>query len=208
HQVEVPLELCAGDVAAWNAMAYHAWLPGPRSPRISKSGVVQKPRPNHPYSRAKIREDTGISERTQIRHQEMLLPGTQRKVTPKRANYATYREELKSKRHCYWGQKRLGNSYSSNLPRRGWGQGKAFNKEQSGSRPHARDANGSSCTGRARRFFEKAKDFLHAREKDRPLYPDAMLRISPGSREAPVVVGGRSYFGWWEVLDLAGTAVA
>lgn len=160
HQVEVPWELCAGDVAAWNSLAYHAWLPGPRSPRIARSGAVRKALPNHPYSRAKIREDTGMSERTQIRHQEMLLPGTRRKVTPKQANYATYREELKSKGHNSWAQKRLGNSYTSNLSRRGWGQGKAFNKEQSGSRPHARDATGSSCTGRARRFFEKARDFL------------------------------------------------
>jgi hypothetical protein len=109
---------------------------------------VKKALPNHPYSRAKIREDTGLSERTQIRHQEMILPGSRRKVTPKKENYATYKVELKSKRHSSWAQKRLGNSYTSNLSRRGWGQGKAFNKEQSGSRPHARDATGSSCTGR------------------------------------------------------------
>ncbi len=122
HQVEVPWDLCAGDVAAWNSLAYHAWLPGPRSPRINKTGVVQKPLPNHPYSRAKIREDTGMSERTQIRHQEFRLPVTRRKVTRKQANYANYREELRSKRHSSWGQKRLGNSYTSNLSRRGWGQ--------------------------------------------------------------------------------------
>lgn len=102
YQVEVPWELCVGDVAAWNSLAYHAWLPGPQPPRISRSGTVRKPLPNHPYSRAKIREDTGISERTQIRHQELLLPGTRRKVTPKRANYATHGEELKSKRHWSW----------------------------------------------------------------------------------------------------------
>ena len=87
--------------------------------RISRVGTVRQPLPNHPYSRAKIREGTGISERTQICHQEMLLPGTQRKVTPKRVNYATHREELKSKRHQSGGQKRLGNSYTSNLSRRG-----------------------------------------------------------------------------------------
>ena len=102
----------------------------------------------------------------------------------------------------------MGNSYTSNLSRRGRGQGKAFNKEQSGSRPHARDATGSSCTGRARRFFEKAKDFLQARQKNKPLYPDAMLRISPGGKEAPAVVERRPYFGWWEVPDLFGTVVA
>ncbi len=208
HQVEAPWELCAGDVAAWNSLAYHAWLPGPRAPRIARSGAVQKALPNHPYSRAKIRKDPGISERTQIRHQELLLPGTRRKVTPKLANYATYREELKSKGYCSWAQKRLGNSYTSNLSRRGWGQGKAFNKEQSGSRPHARDATGSSCTGRARRFFEKARDFLQARRKDRPLYQDPMLRISPGSKEAPAIAGRRPYLGWWEVPDLFGMVAA
>lgn len=117
HQVEVPWELRAGGVAAWNSLAYHAWLPGPRPPRISRNGQVQKPRRNHPYSRAKIRDDTGVSERTQIRHQALLLPGTRRKVTRKQANYATHREELRSKRHRSWCQKRLGNSYTSNLSR-------------------------------------------------------------------------------------------
>jgi hypothetical protein len=204
HQVEVPRELCAGDVSAWNAIACHAWIPGPRAPRIAKSGFVQRALPNHPYSRAKIREDTGISERAQIPHQEMLLPGTGRKVTPKQANYTTYQEELRSKRHSSWGQKRLGNSYTSNLSRRGWGQGKAFNREQSGSRPHALDATGSSSTGRARRFFEKAKDFLQTRQKDRPLYPDAKLRISSGTRDALAVVGHRPYLGGGRRLTCSG----
>ena len=208
HQVEVPWELCVGSAFAWNAIAYHSWLPGPRSPKIKKNGYIQKPLPNHPYSRAKIREDTGISERTQIRHQELRLPGNERKVTPKKANYATHLVELRSKQHCFWAQKRLGNSYTSNLLRRGWGQGKAFNKKESGCRPHARDATGSSCTGRARRFFEKARDLLRARQKNRPLYPDAMLRILPGSRDVPVAVDRRPYVGWWEVPDLLGTLAA
>jgi hypothetical protein len=208
HQVEVPWKLCTRDVAAWNALAYHAWLPGPRPLRITRGRAVHKSLPNHPYSRAKIRHETGISERTQIRHQELLLPGTGRKVTRKRANYATYREELKSKRHISWGQKRLGNSYTSNLSRRGWGQAKVFNKDQGGFRPHAHDATGSSLTGRARRFFEMATDLLRAHQRDIPLYPDPMLRISPGSREAPIVVTRRPYVGWWEVLDLSGMAVA
>ena len=60
----------------------------------------------------------------------------------------------------------------------------------------------------ARRFFEKARDLLQARWKDKPLYPDAMLRISPGSKEAPAVVERRPYFGWWEVPDLFGTVAA
>ena len=72
-------------------------------------------------ARAKIREHTGISERTQIRHQELLLPGTRRKVTHKWSNYAMHPEELKSKRHRSCRQKHVGNSYASNLLRRGWG---------------------------------------------------------------------------------------
>ena len=83
-----------------------------------------------------------------------------------------------------------------------------FNKEQSGSRPHARDATGSSSTGRARRFFEKARDLLQARRKNRPLYPDAMLRVSPGSQQAPAIAGRMAYLGWWEVPDLFGAAAA
>lgn len=81
---------CAGDVAAWNALAYHAWLLRPRPPRISRNGNVKKSLPNHPYSRAKIQEETGVSERTQIRHLEIPQPGTKWKVTPKLANYATH----------------------------------------------------------------------------------------------------------------------
>jgi len=96
----------------------------------------------------------------------LLLPGTRQKVAHKSVNYATHREELKSKRHQSRGQKRLGNSYTLNLSRRGWGQRKPFNKEQSGSRLHAHDATGSSSTGRSRRFFEKARDFLRARQRD------------------------------------------
>lgn len=38
HQVELPWELCADDVASWNALGYHAQLSGPRSPRIARNG--------------------------------------------------------------------------------------------------------------------------------------------------------------------------
>lgn len=193
-RVELPWELFAGDVAAWNAMAYHAWF---------------GPGPNHPYSRAKIHVDTGVSRRTQIRHHALHLPGTRRRVTRKQPNYATYQVELASKSHMAWGLKRLGNTYASSLPRRGWGQGRAFNRRASGEfRPHAHGAIGSSFTGRARRFFERLKPLLRAVRQGQPLYPDPMLQLASHQKDAPAVARLRRWAGLWELLELPGRAVA
>ena len=58
----IPLEFCLPPkgqrihkknkgVGAWNSLAYHTHLPGPRAPRVRKDGSVRAPHDNHPYSR-------------------------------------------------------------------------------------------------------------------------------------------------------------
>lgn len=193
HTVEVPWSLCVRSVAEWNAAVYHAQLPGPRQPRVTKLGV-QRPRPNHPYSRRNIRKDTGIPERSQIRYHKLRHPATGRAVTRRRANFAIERVERKSKRNHFWSQRRLGNSYTSALERKGFGKGKVFNKKCEAG-PYASDAHGPSNTGRPRRFFENVLSLMRFRQKGRPLYRDAMFRILPRN---PWL----AYVGWWEVPEL------
>lgn len=196
YTVKVPWELAAhGLVGEWNAVTFHVQLPGPRLPRITKAGV-QRPRLNHPYSKRKIREDTDVPERSQIRYHKLRLPGIGRAVTRRMANYATDRVERQSQAHHSWGQRRLGNSYTSVLERVGFGKGKAFNKEREAA-PYASDAHGPSDTGRPRRFFQSARSLIRARQKGRKLYRDAMFRMA--SVNAP----WNSHIGWWELPELA-----
>jgi hypothetical protein len=132
----------------------------------------------------------------------MTLPETSRKVTRKHVNFATYEEQLLGKHHEYWAQRRLGNSYTSNLPRRGWGIGKKFNKEHGGHWPHAHDATGSSHTGRIRRFFENAQDFIHAKN-DGTLHCAPLLRVVSGGSNCRRLAGWNRSVEWWEPLITA-----
>ena len=205
----IPLEFCLPPkgqrihkknkgVGAWNSLAYHTHLPGPRAPRIRKDGTVKKPHDNHPYSRAKIREDSGVPIRSQQRYQKLYLPNTHRKVTRRKPNFAKERVPLPGKSRTYWAFRRLGNSFTAMIERVGWGQGKTFNKRNSGFWPHARYATGSSSTGRThrRRFFERAKDLMRADRRDGLIYAEPMLRVHDAAR--------MPWAGWWEAVELYG----
>ena len=195
YNVEAPIDL-AMKVGAWNAALYHVQHRQAPPPRISKKrpGFVVPSKPNRPIARQTLRKVTAVPERTQRRYEKLKLG--RRKVTVRHPNFVQGQyvilehDKYVGERKIAAGRtmpRRLGNSYTSRLRRRGYGRAKVFNRQQSHL---ARGAVGTFNPAKAgRRYFETVKRYV--RESQRSTIAAEPFIRARGSGRAE----------WWSHLE-------
>ena len=160
--IEVPVGLLA-QAGTWNALTYFSALPGPPVVRLTRGkdglGAVVYPYTRPPIARATLRDLTAQAERTQRRHHSTSLPDQVDTLATSEANYSTDQEITPAGRKY---QRRLGNTYEVKLPLRGYGRGRAFQREHADA---VGTDTGSDHNERVRRFFEKASSLIRSRDR-------------------------------------------
>ena len=187
---QVPLYLCLPPkcrvgkdrgVATWNAVLLDVQLSTARL-TVTKRGRLRHVA-MHPYSRAAIQASTGVQRRSQQRYNK-LRDASGHLVVKRAANYASTRVdasycresvEVESKARMALVHRRLGNSYTLLLERRGWGIAKAYNRRFQAERRVLRAQGLSETSGR--RFYNTEKALGKAVLGGAALLPDARYLV-------------------------------
>lgn len=170
--VLVPLERVVS-VSGWNGLAFHSVHPGPPPLRLTAKRKLTPGRTRHPVARATLEDLTGILRRSQYEYGRQRGPDGEL-LTESGYNYSTRRVLTRDRSRMVL--RRLGNTYTRNLPTRGYGQGKAFNRNASGG-SSAKASPSPRGRGPRRRYFDTPKALIRAREGRRRVFDLPFLRF-------------------------------
>lgn len=191
--VLVPPELVVS-VTGWNGLTFHAVHPDPPPLRLTAKRKLTPGRTRHPVSRATLKDLTGIPERSQYHYGRQRGPDGEL-LTETAYNYSTRRVLTRDRARMVL--RRLGNTYTRTLPTRGYGQGKAFNRNASEGRT-AKASSSPRARGPRRRFFDTAKALIQARERRKRVVDLPFLRFPRREHHRVGLAFPAPAITWWE----------